>query len=669
MGLSLAGAPALAASFNISSSDSTTAQTLGSGSGQTGSVAAGKSLTVSGGTVAVTVSGNNATLNNLGTLSQTGNGRVIRDNTGVTGLLINNGSSSNASALMMSADADVIQMNKSPASVTLNNYGQLISLNASGGGSQAVDFNAIISGSNVVNNYAGGLIKANEADAVRPGVNGSVNNWGTIQSLTPTGSSSDGVDAQSNSGVQINNYGGALIEGGRAGIAGGAADASASFVMLVNNQAGATIRGLDGAGFNLDGFNAKQLVTIVNQGSIIGNGVTRDGDGIDVDGLVHLTNTGLIRSVNAFSPTGSGLAFSEGVSVGGGTIINSGTIEGWVAAGNGNAVGRGISLVGNDISSGPLAGTREGIYANTGVTNQAGGVIRGQSDSAIFVGGAATAYTVVIRNEAGATLQGGGSLTAAVVAGPNAASIDNAGRIDGASSGRAVQFGAAGSSFTISGGSAVVLGSIDGGVGLGNAVHLDPGNGQGFAYDGAFAHFASVQVHSGTVTLSGQSNDTGQIVIDAGATLVLAGADRLGADSSLVLKGGVLQLSNAAGSLGQSFASLVLADSSVLALGGSALSFDSLGSVAAGKTLTVQGYQASAGAGYALRLRGDYSGNADFQALMAGSTVNGLATRYSFNGVYTEVSAVPEPQSLALMLAGLGIVAWVARRRAASSVV
>ncbi len=43
---------------------------------------------VSGSTVAVTISGNNATLTNLGTLNQTGTGRAIRDNTGVTGLTI-----------------------------------------------------------------------------------------------------------------------------------------------------------------------------------------------------------------------------------------------------------------------------------------------------------------------------------------------------------------------------------------------------------------------------------------------------------------------------------------------------------------------------------------------------------------------------------------------------
>ena len=67
----------------------------------------------------------------------------MRDNTGVTGLVINNGSVTNSAAPMQTADADVVQMNKAKASVILNNYGSMISLTASAGGSQAVDFNAV----------------------------------------------------------------------------------------------------------------------------------------------------------------------------------------------------------------------------------------------------------------------------------------------------------------------------------------------------------------------------------------------------------------------------------------------------------------------------------------------------------------------------------------------
>ena len=59
---------------------------------------------------------------------------------------------------------------------------------------------------------------------MRPGVNGVVNNWGRIVSVTTTGSSSDGVDVQANSGVVVNNNAGGVIEGGRHGITGGAPD-------------------------------------------------------------------------------------------------------------------------------------------------------------------------------------------------------------------------------------------------------------------------------------------------------------------------------------------------------------------------------------------------------------------------------------------------------------
>ena len=289
----LAAGQAHATNFSVTGT-STSAQTLGSASGQTGSVGAAGSLTVSGSNVAVTVSGNSATLTNLGTIKQTGTGRVIRDNTGVTNLVVTNGSATNSTALMQAADADVIQMNKSPASVTLNNYGQMISLNASSGGAQAVDFNAIASGSNVVNNYTGALLKALNADAVRPGANGVVNNLGTITSSISTvgGAGSDGVDVQNNNAVTINNQTatgqsvGGLIEGGRHGISGSAPDAVSPFTTTINNAQGATIRGDDGSGINLDGSNGKQSATVTNNGTIVGNGVTGDGDGVDVDGLI-----------------------------------------------------------------------------------------------------------------------------------------------------------------------------------------------------------------------------------------------------------------------------------------------------------------------------------------------------------------------------------------------
>jgi len=650
--------PAAAADIVIGST-STTAQSLAASQKLT--VNAGASLAVGGGGVAVTLKGNNASVDNQGTISQTGTGRAIRDNTGVTGITINNGSATNSAAQMLTADADVVQMNVSPASVTLNNYGTMFSANASRGGAQAVDFSAVASGSNVVDNYATGLLKALEADAVRPGANGIVNNAGTILSVTTSGASSDGIDGQANSGIVVNN--GGKVEGGRHGITGGAADAFSVYTMAIANAAGGVIQGDNGSGINLDGFNGKQVVTVDNAGLIAGHGVTGDGDGVDVDGLLHLVNTGVIRSLNAVPAAGESLAFSEGISVGGGTITNSGTIEGLVAAGNGAARGIGITLTGNDITSGVNAGNRDGLYGDAVVTNLAGGLIRGGNGSAIVAKGLPGGYTVTIANNAGATLQGGGTTDAAVQFGADAATVDNAGRIDGSSSHVAIAGGSGNLTVNITGDQAVVLGDIVGGVGAVNRMTVSPGAGNTFAYASGIANFSTVEIASGTVVLSGQNTYTGATTVDAGATLALQGANRLAAGSALDLAGGRLQLVDVPGADGQEFAVLSLGKDSAIDLGGSSLTVGALGHVATGAALAVSDWLAASSPDYALRFSGDLTHDAAFLALMSDTTIDGLGTRIAFDGTYTDVTAVPEPGSLALLLAGLGLVGVSARRR------
>jgi autotransporter-associated beta strand protein len=633
------------------SNANTKAQTLAAG--QSGTVTATGTLTVASDKVAVTITGNNATLDNQGAIKQTGTGRVVRDNTGVTGLTINNGSATNGGALMQAADADVIQMNKANAGVTLNNYGSMISLNASANGAQAVDFNAVTTGTNIVNNYTGGLLKASEADAVRTGVGGVVNNNGTILSLT--GSSSDGIDAQVNSGAVIVNGVTGLVEGARHGITGGQSDAAASFTMSITNNAGGIIRGMNGSGVNLDGFNNKQVATIINHGLISGNGVTGDGDGLDIDGIANVTNTGIIRSINAFSAPADGLAYSEGISVGGGTIVNSGTIEGLVSAGNGNAVGRGITLAGNDIAG--SAGLREGLYGHATITNQSGGVIRGQSDSGIVAVGAKSGFVVTINNNAGASIIGGGTANAAIKTGADNTVIVNGGTINGASSGKAIEMGSGQNSLTITGGS--IVGSINGGSGGANTMVVNPGAGNSFSYAGSISNFSNVEIKSGSIALSGVSTYSGATQI-SGGVLTLDGANRLSSSSALILNGGVLQLTNAGGANGQTFASLSLTDDSSVMLGSSSLTFNGLGAVVNGKTLSFT--EAASGA-YAFRLLGDVTHDANFLMLVGATRIDGLAVRYSFDGAYTGVAAVPEPSTYAMLFAGLAMVGAIARRR------
>jgi hypothetical protein len=629
------------------------AQTLAAG--QTGQVAADGILQFSTSNdkeSAVSVTGDNATLTNLGQINASGLARVLRDNTGVQNLVITNGSISNNSALMQSFDNDVVQMNVKKSSVTLNNYGSMISTNSSKDGAQVVDFKAITNGSNVVNNFVNAQIIAYEADAVRTGVNGVVNNYGSIKSITAS-SSSDGIDAQSNSGVQVFNFGTGVIEGGRHGITGGQDKATSVFTISVTNAVGGTIRGMNGSGINLDGYNGGQVATIVNHGTITGQGISGDGDGIDADGIANITNTGVIRSINAFSALADGLAYSEGISFGGGSISNSGTIEGLVSAGNTNGVGRGITLAGNDIGG----GAREGLYGNASITNLSGGLIRGQSDSAIVTVGAASGYTVTILNNSGASIVGGGALNAAIKTGADNTVIVSGGVINGASSGKAIEMGSGRNSLTITGG--VITGSINGGSGNQNTLAINAGAGNSFSYAGAISNFSKVTVQSGDVSFSGVSSYTGATQL-SGGTLTLVGAQRLSADSALILDGGTLRLSNA-GVTGQSFASLSLTDDSSVLLGGSSLTFGALGTVINGKTLTFT--EAAAGA-YAFRLLGDYSADSSFLALLSATHINGLGASYAFDGTYTTVlAAVPEPSTYAMLFAGLGLMGVIARRR------
>lgn len=239
---------------------------------------------------------------------------------------------------------------------TVDNAGTIVST-VSG---QAIDFNDISSGTVTIINRATGVIRSTNADAVRPGEGATVTNYGLIFSDGPTGSSNDGVDWQGHSGT-VNNMAGGTISGFRHGIT---TDAD----VTVNNAAGGVILGRNGSGVGSDGTG-----TVTNYGRITGayNGSgTGDGDGVDVDFAATIVNFGIIEGTGAGGfDSGNRANNSEGISIGGGSVTNSGTISG---------ASYGI-VVNNDSN---VDNSRSGVAATT-IVNNVGGTIVGQNGFAI----------------------------------------------------------------------------------------------------------------------------------------------------------------------------------------------------------------------------------------------------------------------------------------------
>jgi hypothetical protein len=48
---------------------------------------------------------------------------------------------------------------------------------------------------------------------------------------------------------------------------------------------------------------------------------------------------------------------------------------------------------------------------------------------------------------------------------------------------------------------------------------------------------------------------------------------------------------------------------------------------------------------------------------MSGTSINGQGVRFSFDGTYTDVTTVPEPATLAMLLQGFGVMGFMAVRR------
>lgn len=214
---------------------------------------------------------------------------------------------------------DAVRINFSSAtvgSVKVDNAGYIYS--ASG---QALDFNAIENGTVEIVNKATGVISSKDADAIRPGSNGTVINYGKIigggAGLVPgaLNLSSEAIDFQSFGGKVYNQTGG-IIEGARHGITGdGEVD--------VTNAVGGLISGHNGSGINLDNTGS-----VINYGTISGNFdaslINGDGDGVDIDRIGSIDNYGRIEANGAGGVKDGPTDFNraDGIAMGGGTINN-----------------------------------------------------------------------------------------------------------------------------------------------------------------------------------------------------------------------------------------------------------------------------------------------------------------------------------------------------------
>ncbi|UXM95903.1 autotransporter domain-containing protein [Bartonella sp. HY329] len=218
---------------------------------------------------------------------------------------------------------DAIRIGANPKGIErilITNYGSISTTGTGALAGQGIDLNNAIANSIIIKNY--GRIETADADAVRPGQGGIIENWGVItgRSVSADGSS-DGIDYQdSNSGTVVNREGGTII-GARHGITG-------KIPMRIVNEKNALILGQNGSGINYDTTAAADPMEVINYGIIRGafnlDAVYGDGDGVDVDGSAHIENYGEIygdgsigTKVGDPSP-----ATSEAIAIGGGSIIN-----------------------------------------------------------------------------------------------------------------------------------------------------------------------------------------------------------------------------------------------------------------------------------------------------------------------------------------------------------
>ncbi len=372
-----------------------------------------------------------------------------------------------------------------------------------------------------------------------------MNNAGNI-TATPTVSSgaasgSDGIDLRTQKTVTVTNTG---TISGRHGIATDGSNVGPSLLTVTNNG---TIQGVNGSGLNVDANtsisspNSPTLViaNVTNgvggtiKGGVLAATTSGDGDGIDIDGVLTLNNSGDVLALGAKGlGSDGGPNNADAIAMGGGSVTNTATgriIGSTLAAdapnGDSTRAGNGILV---DNSGGGNA------FAATTVVND--GLIQGKSGIGIKIVGT---FNDVITNNATGTISGN-STGATIQMGGGNDTLTNRGAITNTNS-SAIDLEDGNDALVVEGGVASIAGNISGGNGT-NAFTIKPGASNSFSYAGSLSNFSEVKVESGSVTFTGNNTYSGSTNV-TGGTLLLIGGGTIGGGNVTVAAGATLDIS------------------------------------------------------------------------------------------------------------------------------
>lgn len=474
-----------------------------------------------GGTLAVATNavtwagGGNAVLTNAGLISVEGAGRLLQTSASASGSL----TIDNLAGGVLRGALNPSQAGTATASITLNNTG-LIEANG-----RVIDFRSFdANGANgVVNNLVGGIIRqtGTDTDVIRPGQDGVVNNAGTITTDPAFVGGGDLIDFQNDTGGSVNNLATGLMEASRHVVTGDRA-------VTVFNAGSMIARNGSAVNIDNDGTEA-EIVRIANTGTMQGRSAglaNSDGDAIDIDGLLFLSNSGIVEGLGASGANNGEPNVSEGIAMGGGTIVNnaSGRIYGYGRGiqvdNSGNANALGATLIVND---GVIQGDGNGPE---NVTPEAAAAFDLRGNEAINLIGD---YADEIINTSGGRIVGG------VAMGGGNDKLGNSGLIT-ATGGSAVDMGAGDDSVNLFVG-ATVVGKIQLGAGndlvtstAASGFDIEGGEGDDQIYLGSGADFVlggvgndAVYTGAGDDTIDGGDGDD-RLFGEAGNDTIRGGA-------------------------------------------------------------------------------------------------------------------------------------------------